>query len=238
MQAYIHSHVKQKLFIRAYTLSCIHTLTILHSLLVWWWWTPGLQSLLIDTVGFISELPLELVASFRATLEEVIAADLLLHVRDASTIGTSLFEAQRASVHRVLAEMGTPQHLSRSVIEVWNKVDVVERHSQGEDDHIIDDEQTQQRRKQEYVHMTFQYVKNGKDGFCIDQTVPCLPILLHKNAQNQQVRSSPLRSEVAHGRLSFHYNNPCISKNGPGLVGTQRCHCTQISRGGSCYGKQ
>ena len=86
----------------------------------------GSSSLLIDTVGFISQLPLELVASFRSTLEEVVAADLLLHVRDASTIGTPLFAAQQRSVDKVLGEIGTPEHLSKNVIEVWNKIDLLE----------------------------------------------------------------------------------------------------------------
>lgn len=95
---------------------------------------PSLDTptLLIDTVGFISQLPLELVASFRATLEEVVAADLLLHVRDASTIGTPLFEAQRRSVDKVLGEIGTHEHLSKSVIEVWNKIDLLETEEQKE----------------------------------------------------------------------------------------------------------
>ena len=93
----------------------------------------GVSSLLIDTVGFISQLPLELVASFRATLEEVVAADLLLHVRDASTIGTPLFAAQQRSVDKVLGEIGTPEHLSMSVIEVWNKVDLLKSEEQKEE---------------------------------------------------------------------------------------------------------
>ena len=85
----------------------------------------GVQGLLIDTVGFISDLPVELVASFRATLEEVVAADVLLHVRDASTIGTPLFAAQQLSVDKVLMDIGTSRHLERSVVEVWNKVDTL-----------------------------------------------------------------------------------------------------------------
>ena len=66
--------------------------------------------LVIDTVGFISQL--------RATLEEVISSDVLLHVRDASTIGTALFESQKASVDLVLKEIGGPEHLNANTIEV------------------------------------------------------------------------------------------------------------------------
>lgn len=46
--------------------------------------------------------------------------------RDAGTLGTPLFDAQRAAVHRVLAEIGTPAHIGRSVVEVWNKIDAVQ----------------------------------------------------------------------------------------------------------------
>ena len=59
--------------------------------------------MLSDTVGFISDLPTHLVAAFRATLEEVLEADLILHVRD---IATSRARAQRADVNAVLAELG------------------------------------------------------------------------------------------------------------------------------------
>ncbi|TFJ86187.1 hypothetical protein NSK_002395 [Nannochloropsis salina CCMP1776] len=83
------------------------------------------SALLTDTVGFIRQLPLELVASFRATLEEAVSADLLLHVRDASTLGTPLFAEQYASVDKILRDVGTPEHLKHSMVEVWNKVDLL-----------------------------------------------------------------------------------------------------------------
>jgi len=80
----------------------------------------GPEVIMSDTVGFISELPTELVAAFRATLEEVLAADLILHVRDISHPGT---EAQAADVRAILESLGmraeTPQ------IELWNKIDLV-----------------------------------------------------------------------------------------------------------------
>ncbi|MFQ6548364.1 GTPase HflX [Aestuariibius sp. 2305UL40-4] len=76
------------------------------------------EVILSDTVGFVSDLPTELVAAFRATLEEVTAADLILHVRDVSHPET---EGQAAEVRTILASLGvgpeTPQ------IEVWNKID-------------------------------------------------------------------------------------------------------------------
>src|SRR5262249_29578954 len=63
----------------------------------------GRKVILSDTVGFISDLPTDLVAAFRATLEEVAAADIIVHVRDSAHPET---EAQRGSVHKVLTELG------------------------------------------------------------------------------------------------------------------------------------
>ena len=79
----------------------------------------GARIILSDTVGFISDLPTMLVAAFRATLEEVIEADLILHVRDMSH-GDS--EAQLQDVEKVLAELGIAASDPR-LIEVWNKID-------------------------------------------------------------------------------------------------------------------
>jgi GTP-binding protein HflX len=73
-----------------------------------------------DTVGFISDLPTGLVAAFRATLEDVIEADVILHVRDISHPET---EAQRADVEHVLAELGIDLAAGGHIVEVWNKID-------------------------------------------------------------------------------------------------------------------
>ncbi|MFM9848219.1 MAG: GTPase HflX [Hyphomicrobiaceae bacterium] len=81
----------------------------------------GRRIILSDTVGFISDLPTMLVAAFRATREEVIEADLILHVRD---ISHPEHEAQRADVERVLQDLGVDTIGSDSnVTEVWNKID-------------------------------------------------------------------------------------------------------------------
>ena len=86
---------------------------------------PGIdKAILSDTVGFVSELPTQLVAAFKATLEEVISADLLIHVRD---IAHPDSEAQRADVETVLAEIGVSETIPR--IEAWNKLDLL----QGDD---------------------------------------------------------------------------------------------------------
>ena len=81
----------------------------------------GARVILSDTVGFISDLPTMLVAAFRATLEEVIEANLILHVRDVSH-GDA--EAQLGDVESVLKELGVDP-AAGTVIEVWNKADLL-----------------------------------------------------------------------------------------------------------------
>ena len=82
----------------------------------------GRKVILSDTVGFISDLPTDLVAAFRATLEEVQAADVIVHVRD---ISHPEAEAQRDDVHQVLRELGLGHVVDRGLIEVLNKIDVL-----------------------------------------------------------------------------------------------------------------
>jgi GTP-binding protein HflX len=84
----------------------------------------GLRIILSDTVGFISDLPTMLVAAFRATLEEVIEADLILHVRDVSHEDA---EAQSLDVEEVLSQLGIAVQDGARLIEVWNKIDRLDR---------------------------------------------------------------------------------------------------------------
>jgi GTP-binding protein HflX len=86
---------------------------------------PGFdKAILSDTVGFVSNLPTELVAAFRATLEEVASADLILHVRD---IHHPDSEAQKADVEQVLTDLGLAEgEDSPPRLEVWNKVDLLD----------------------------------------------------------------------------------------------------------------
>ena len=97
------------------------------------------EIILSDTVGFISDLPTQLVAAFRATLEEVLEADLILHVRDIAHPET---EAQAKDVETIRSELGVTD---TPVFEIWNKVDllsaddrlVIENQSERRDDAII-----------------------------------------------------------------------------------------------------
>ncbi|MCC0029020.1 MAG: GTPase HflX [Brucellaceae bacterium] len=79
----------------------------------------GTDIILSDTVGFISDLPTHLVAAFRATLEEVVEAELVVHVRDMSNPDN---EAQRANVLGILEDLGV-ETTGDHILEVWNKVD-------------------------------------------------------------------------------------------------------------------
>ncbi len=89
----------------------------------------GRQIILSDTVGFISDLPTHLVAAFRATLEEVIQADIIIHVRDISHIETA---EQREDVLEILDDLGIKEFDDHEMIEIHNKIDLL--------DHEVDSE--------------------------------------------------------------------------------------------------
>ena len=85
---------------------------------------PGFdKAILSDTVGFVSDLPTELVAAFRATLEEVVAANLIIHVRDMAHPDS---DAQAADVETVLENLGLAEEKSPPRLEVWNKIDLLD----------------------------------------------------------------------------------------------------------------
>jgi GTP-binding protein HflX len=81
------------------------------------------KAILSDTVGFVSDLPTELIAAFRATLEEVTGADLILHVRDVAHPDS---DAQAADVAAVLSSLGLEEGAGPTMVEVWNKVDLLD----------------------------------------------------------------------------------------------------------------
>ena len=88
----------------------------------------GRPAIVADTVGFISDLPHELVEAFRATLEEVQEADVILHVRD---IANPDSDAQAADVELVLAQIKLAPDSDRVLIEVWNKIDLLDSEERG-----------------------------------------------------------------------------------------------------------
>lgn len=89
----------------------------------------GRQVILSDTVGFVSDLPHELVAAFRATLEEVLEADVVVHVRDVAHPDT---EAQAADVEAVLKDLGLGEMVELGLIEALNKIDLLDQDARAE----------------------------------------------------------------------------------------------------------
>jgi GTP-binding protein HflX len=84
---------------------------------------PGFDKVILsDTVGFVSDLPTELIAAFRATLEEVASADLIVHVRNMAHPDR---EAQREDVEDVLASLGLAEEGGPTRLEAWNKIDLL-----------------------------------------------------------------------------------------------------------------
>ena len=83
----------------------------------------GTRVIVSDTVGFISELPTTLIAAFRATLEEVTEADIVVHVRDCAHADS---EAQAEDVAAILRELGIDPEDRRRIVEVWNKIDLLD----------------------------------------------------------------------------------------------------------------
>lgn len=86
----------------------------------------GRKVILSDTVGFISDLPTQLVAAFRATLEEVLDADLICHVRDIAHPET---EAQAQDVRDILNDLGIAEKANENMVEIWNKIDLLDANS-------------------------------------------------------------------------------------------------------------
>jgi GTP-binding protein HflX len=93
----------------------------------------GAKVIFSDTVGFISELPTMLIAAFRATLEEVIGADVILHIRDVAHEDT---EAQAGDVARILEELGIDPNDRRKIVEVWNKIDLLDDEERAQVENI------------------------------------------------------------------------------------------------------
>jgi GTP-binding protein HflX len=95
----------------------------------------GARIILSDTVGFISDLPTMLVAAFRATLEEVVEADVILHVRDISHEDA---QAQSQDVMEVLDQLGIEMEDGAKLIEVWNKIDRLDEEQRAKLNNLAD----------------------------------------------------------------------------------------------------
>ena len=160
---------------------------------------PGFdKAILSDTVGFISELPTQLVAAFRATLEEVISADLIIHVRDISHPDS---DAQREDVEAVLTEIGARREGGSPLIEAWNKIDVV-------------DEEEAERVRAEAARREDVIVISALEGDGIDHLLECAGVHLRKGAK---IRTITLDATDGEGIAWLHANGEIIGQQSEGL---------------------
>ena len=134
---------------------------------------PGFDKVILsDTVGFVSDLPTELIAAFRATLEEVREADLLVHVRNMAHPDR---EAQREDVDDVLASLGLADEGAPPRIEAWNKVDLLS----GADRQRLDEEA---RRREDVVPIS------AISGEGLDELRECMAAKLRSGEQVHHIR--------------------------------------------------
>ena len=155
----------------------------------------GRQVILSDTVGFISDLPTHLIAAFRATLEEVLEADVILHVRDIVHEDTG---AQAEDVANVLHDLGIEIHEDPRVIEVWNKIDLL---PEGERQTILDRAASQQPSR-----ATGQMQPVALSAISGEGTDVLLAEIEEKLAQNDNILSLHLGFEDGEG-LAWLYRH-------------------------------
>ncbi|MEN3930847.1 GTPase HflX [Microvirga sp. W0021] len=139
----------------------------------------GNQVILSDTVGFISDLPTTLVAAFRATLEDVVEANILLHVRDISHIES---EAQAEDVESVLAELGITGESGHKIIEVWNKADLL-----SESDRVLFSGKFIDRRIKKHIPV----LTSALTGEGLDELYDAIEGLISENRQVFSIEVSP-----------------------------------------------
>jgi GTP-binding protein HflX len=155
---------------------------------------PGFdKAILSDTVGFISELPTQLVAAFRATLEEVISADLIVHVRDISHPDSA---AQKADVEYVLSEIGAGGEGGSPTIEAWNKIDLLH----GEE---VERVRAEAARREDVVLIS------ALTGEGVDDLLECAATHLRKGAQ---IRKVTLSASDGEGIAWLHANGEVVSE--------------------------
>jgi GTP-binding protein HflX len=134
---------------------------------------PGFDKVILsDTVGFVSDLPTELIAAFRATLEEVREADLLVHVRNMAHPDR---EAQREDVEDVLASLGLAEEGAPPRIEAWNKIDLLSDEERGR---LYEEA----RRREDVVPIS------AATGEGLDELRECMAESLRSGEQVHQIR--------------------------------------------------
>ena len=143
----------------------------------------GKSIVLSDTVGFISELPTNLIAAFRATLEEVLEADVIVHVRDAAHEDAA---AQGRDVDEVLHQLGVDDLRRQQIIEVWNKVDLLDAETRATLEH-------QASRSQQTIVLA-----SAKTGEGIDRLTDVLGEALSASDREMTVHVTPENGSGLH----------------------------------------
>ena len=153
----------------------------------------GQEAILSDTVGFISDLPTQLITAFRATLEETLEADVLLHVRD---ISDPLTARRREEVLDVLEQIGAGEAASQEIIEVWNKADLLPA-SRSED------LETLAERARTEASLTDAFMVSCLSGVGIDALLQGIEEALTRGDHVLDVRITP-QTFSAHAWLHQH----------------------------------
>jgi GTPase len=157
----------------------------------------GSKAVISDTVGFISDLPTTLIAAFRATLEEVLEADLILHVRD---IAGPASASERADVNSVLSELGVEAEGEPDrVMEVWNKADLL-------------DETTLHRAKGEAARAGAALV-SAATGYGLDALRSEIERRLNRRSETIEIALKPEEGALAHW---IHENCEVIARRSLG----------------------
>ena len=160
---------------------------------------PGLdKAILSDTVGFISDLPTQLVAAFRATLEEVISADVIIHVRDISHPDS---DAQRQDVEQVLTEIGAAGEGGAPLIEAWNKIDLLD----GEEAERV---RAEGQRREDVVLIS------ALDGDNVEALLRCAAEKLRSGSRSRTVR---LPASAGEAIAWLHANGEITEENRGGV---------------------
>ncbi|HEY1604367.1 MAG TPA: GTPase HflX [Allosphingosinicella sp.] len=156
------------------------------------------KAILSDTVGFISALPTQLVAAFRATLEEVVSADLIVHVRDISHPDSA---AQKQDVEQVLAEIGAGGEGGSPTVEAWNKIDLL-------DGEAAERVRAEAARREDVVPIS------ALSGAGLDVLLECAATHLRKGAQ---IRKVTLSASDGEGIAWLHAYGEIVGRQDRGL---------------------
>ncbi|XP_057724287.1 GTP-binding protein At3g49725, chloroplastic [Arachis stenosperma] len=192
----------------------------------------GRKMLFSDTVGFISDLPIQLVEAFHATLEEVVEADLLVHVVDSSAPN---LDEHRSTVFQVLQQIGVSEEKLLNMIEVWNKIDIEEECTDADeaDKYLDEDEESDvksmatesetdvcEQSRGEYEAM--EEKENYSDGWLYDEVtmVDESDFGSPSNADDQQ-NEQPNKNKISETDSLIGQNGPHVKTSAVTGVGLQ-----------------